>query len=150
VEWGLTALVLARSQRRRRKREALHLSRLGQQWPSGCLGGHLNTLTRKAWERQREARRDGRSGRVSRRGCRLSGRIVRLCAVVGRTTNCSNARAAVQNPQLADRRKYVDDVQCSAKGYRKAAKVLMYSSTTRGKSPQCRVTMDYTAADLGA
>jgi hypothetical protein len=33
---------------------------------------------------------------------------------------------------------------------KEAAIVLMYSSTIKRKSPQCRVTMDYTAADLGA
>lgn len=37
----LTALVLARRQRRRGKSEALHLRRLGQQWPSRRLYGHI-------------------------------------------------------------------------------------------------------------
>lgn len=36
----LTALVLARRQRGRRKGEALHLRRLGQQWPSSGVRGH--------------------------------------------------------------------------------------------------------------
>jgi hypothetical protein len=44
VERGLTALVLARCQCWRRKREALHLRRLGQQWPSSGLGGHVKSL----------------------------------------------------------------------------------------------------------
>jgi hypothetical protein len=36
----LTALILARRQRGRRKGKALHLRRLWQQWPSTCLLGH--------------------------------------------------------------------------------------------------------------
>jgi hypothetical protein len=38
--YGLTALVLTRRQRGRRKGEALHLRRLWQQWPSSGLRGH--------------------------------------------------------------------------------------------------------------
>lgn len=37
---GLTALVLAWRQRGRRKGKALHLRRLGQQWPSSRVRGH--------------------------------------------------------------------------------------------------------------
>jgi hypothetical protein len=81
-------------------------------------------------------------------GCPL--RVVRLCAVVGRTTNCSNARAAVSDPQSAGGRKNVKNVQWSTRRVGRVAKTVLYSITMRGKSPQGRVTMDYTAADLGA
>jgi hypothetical protein len=146
----LTALVLARCQRWRRKREALHLCRLGQQWPSSCLGGHLSSLHARPLGKQRKAGRGGCGGRVSRRGRRLFARMVRLCAVVGRTTNCSNARAAVPNPQSAGGRKNVENVQMSSERIESVTKVIMYSITKERKPPQGRVTMDYTAADLGA
>jgi hypothetical protein len=45
---------------------------------------------------------------------RVSARMVRLCAVVGRATNCSNARAAVQNRQRDGGRRQLGSAVCSA------------------------------------
>lgn len=77
---GLTALVLARRQRWRRKSEALHLRRLWQQWPSSRLRGHIVLCVQEAGRgRQSEFRHDC----CEQRGRRLSTKSMRLCAVVG-------------------------------------------------------------------
>ncbi|KAH3905816.1 hypothetical protein HBI56_210350 [Parastagonospora nodorum] len=53
-------------------------------------------------------------------------------------------------PWFFDGRKNVQTGPEVGQRCKEAAIVLMYSSTIKRKSPQSRVTMDYTAADLGA
>jgi hypothetical protein len=75
---GLTPLVLARRQRRRRKGEALHLRRLRQQGPSSCLLGHDVYVYYKPIRCA-----SAEPGVVvEQRGYRLSTKSMRLCAVV--------------------------------------------------------------------
>jgi hypothetical protein len=66
----LTALVLAWCQRWRRKSEALHLRRLGQQRPASGLGGHDKALYGQRL--QMGSAVSGGRGRDARRGRRLS------------------------------------------------------------------------------